>query len=136
MPSVPADHVSLDQAAHMLAMSKRTLVKLMDSGELPTVRGRGHQGRLLRDDVETYAVNHFTPRRYSRPDSYFVTTAGAAELLGISRPRVIQLGCKGVIPFLVCPSNGWRLYRRDQIDVIANSRLARGFGFGWGCPPS
>jgi excisionase family DNA binding protein len=124
MPRVPADHVSLDQAAHMLAMSKRTLVELMDSGELPTVRGRGRQGRLLRDDVETYAVNHFTRGRYSGHDSYFVTTAGAAELMSISRPRVIQLGNKGFLPFLVA-CNGWRLYRLDQIEVVANSRLVR-----------
>jgi excisionase family DNA binding protein len=130
MPRVPSAHVSLDEAAHILTMSKRTLIGLMDSGELPTVRGRGRQGRLLRDDVETYAVAHFTTRRYSRPDSYFVTPAGAAELLSISRPRVLQLGSKGVIPFLVCPRNGFRLYRRHQIEVIAKSRLARGFGSG------
>jgi excisionase family DNA binding protein len=130
MPRVPTDHVSLDRAAHILAMSKRALMQLIDSGEIPTVRGRGHQGRLLHDDVETYAAAHFRTRRYSRPDSYFVTTVGAAELMNISRPRVIQLGSKGVIPFLVCPSNGFRLYRRHQIEVIANSRLARGFGSG------
>jgi hypothetical protein len=88
------------------------------------VRGRGHQGRLLRDDVETYAIANFTARRYSRPDSYFVTTAGAAELMGISRPRVIQLGSKGFLSYLVA-RNGWRLYRRDQIEVIANSRPVR-----------
>jgi len=34
----------------MLAMSKRTLMELMNDGELPTVRGRGRQGRSLRDD--------------------------------------------------------------------------------------
>jgi hypothetical protein len=56
-----------------------------------------------------------------------VTTAGAAELLGVSRPRVIQLGDKGYLPYLVA-YNGWRLYRRHQIAVIANSRSARGFG--------
>lgn len=54
--------------------------------------GTARQGRLLRDDVEIYAVAHFRARRHSRPDSYFVTIAGAAELLSISRPRVIQLG--------------------------------------------
>jgi excisionase family DNA binding protein len=85
MPRVPATHVSLDQAAHILAMSKRTLMVLLDGGELATVRRRGRQGRLLRDDVEAYAAAHFTTRRYRRPDSYLVTTAGAAELLGVSR---------------------------------------------------
>jgi excisionase family DNA binding protein len=119
--------VSFDQAAHILAMSKRTLMQLMDTGELPTVRVRGRQGRLLHDDVETYAAANFRLRRYSRPDSYFVTTAGAAEHLGVSRPRVIQLGDKGFLPYLVA-RNGWRLYRRQQIQVVANSRLARGRG--------
>jgi excisionase family DNA binding protein len=99
MSRVAADHVSLDHAAHILAMSKRTLVELMDNGELPTVRGPRRQGRLLRNDVETYAAAHFMPHRYRRPDSYFVTSAGAAELLGISRPRVIQLGDKGFLPY-------------------------------------
>jgi hypothetical protein len=65
------------------------------------------------------------PRRYPRLASYFVTTAGVAELLGISRPRVIQLGDKGFLPYLVA-RNGWRLYRRHQVEVIANSRTARG----------
>jgi excisionase family DNA binding protein len=129
MPRVSPTHASLDQAAHILAMSKRTLMQLMDSGELPTVRGRGRQGRLLRDDVETYAAAQFQFRRYRRSDSYFVTTASAAELLGVSRPRVIQLGDKGFLPYLVA-CNGWRLYRRQQIQVVGNSRLARGFGPG------
>ena len=71
-------------------------MQLMDSGELPTVRGRGRQGRLLREDVEVHAAARFRLRRYRRSDSYFVTTAGAAELLGVSGPRVIQLGDKGV----------------------------------------
>jgi excisionase family DNA binding protein len=127
MPRVPTDHVSLDQAAHILAMSKRTLMQLTGSGELPTVRGKGRQGRLLRDDVETHAVAHFRARRYTAPDSYFVTTAGVAELLGTSRPRVIQLGDKGFLPYVVA-GNGWRLYRRHKIEVIASSRTARGFG--------
>lgn len=125
MPRVAADHVSLDHAAHILAMSKRTLVELMDNGELPTVRGPGRQGRLLLADVEAHAVAHFRARRYRGPDSYFVTTAGVAEVLVTSRPRVIQLGNKGFLPYLVA-CNGWRLYRRHQIEVIANSRTARG----------
>jgi hypothetical protein len=100
----------------------------MQSGGLPTVRGPG-QGRLMRNDVAAYAAGHFGPRRYSGPASYFVTTAGAAELLGVSSPRIIQLGDKGFLPYLVAGS-GWRLYRRHQIEVIANSRLARGVGSG------
>jgi hypothetical protein len=95
--------------------------------ELPTVRGRGRQGRLLRDDIEAYAAAQFRLRRYKRSDSYFVTTAGAAELLGVSGPRAIQLGDKGFLPYLV-RRNGWRLYRRHQIQVVANSRMARGSG--------
>jgi excisionase family DNA binding protein len=64
----------------MLEMSKRTLMHLIDSGELPTVRDRGRQGRLRRHDVETCAAAHFTPGRYSGPDSYFVTTARRSGL--------------------------------------------------------
>jgi hypothetical protein len=59
-----------------------------------------------------------------------VTTAGAAEILDISGPRVIQLGDKGFLPYLVT-RNGWRLYRRHQVEVIANSRMSRGFGSRW-----
>jgi hypothetical protein len=79
---------------------------------------------LLRDDVETFAAAQYRPRRYRRSDSYFLTTAAAAELLGVSGPRVIQLGDKGCLPYLVA-RNGWRLYRRNQIEVVANSRTAR-----------
>jgi hypothetical protein len=101
-------------------------MELMDSGELQTVLGRRLQGPLLRHNVEAYAVARFRARRYNGPNSYFVTTAGAAEVMSISRPRVIQLGNKGVIPFLARRCNGYRLYRRHQIELIANSRLARG----------
>jgi hypothetical protein len=82
---------------------------------------------LLRDDLETYAVDHLRARRYRGPDSYFVTTAGAAELLGISRPRVIQLGNKGFLPYLVA-RNGWRLYRRHRGEVGARCGKARQVG--------
>jgi hypothetical protein len=80
---------------------------------------------LLHDDVEAFAAAHFRLRRYRRSDSYFVTTVGAAELPGVSRARVIQLGDKGFLPYLVA-CNGWRLYRRHQVQVIARSRMARG----------
>lgn len=70
----------------MLAMSKRTLMELMNDGELPTVRGRGNQGQSLRDDG-----GQGRPALHGR------------------RQRL-----------WVC--------RRHQIEVIANSRLARGFG--------
>jgi hypothetical protein len=36
IPRVPADRLSLDQAAHILAMNRRGLVELMDGGELCT----------------------------------------------------------------------------------------------------
>jgi hypothetical protein len=86
----------------------------------PRCAGPGRQGRLLRDDVEAYALAQFRARRYKGPDSYFVTTAGIAELLSISGPRVIQLGDKGYLPYLVA-GNSWRLYRRHQTEVIAKA---------------
>jgi hypothetical protein len=58
-----------------------------------------------------------------------VSTAGVADLLGVSGPRVIQLGAKGSLPYVIA-GNGWRLYRRKQIEVIANSMRTREFGSG------
>lgn len=62
----------------------------------------------------------------SRPSQlhpYWCRTGEAAENRGISRIRVQQLATEGRLPF--AEHHGYRLYRRSQLEVIANARDAR-----------
>jgi DNA-binding transcriptional MerR regulator len=52
----------------------------------------------------------------------------AAEILGVSHVRVTQLANKDKIPYHEGAS-GRRYYKRSQLEVVANARDARKFGF-------
>lgn len=52
----------------------------------------------------------------------------AADVLGVSHVRVTQLANKDKIPYRVGAS-GRRYYKRSQLEVVANARDARKFGF-------
>jgi hypothetical protein len=53
-----------------------------------------------------------------------VSTAGAAQILGVGQNRVRQLVAGGLLPCLETPG-GVKIYRRAQVEVIANARLSR-----------
>jgi hypothetical protein len=65
-------------------------------------------------------------RRQRRPPpaSYWMTTGEAATELGVSHARVWQLAQADRLPFRVS-HNGIRLFRRRQVETIANSWLAQ-----------
>ncbi len=50
--------------------------------------------------------------------------ATLAAILGVNRARLNQLAAKDFIPFEV-HADGTRLYRRQQLEVVANAREAR-----------
>jgi DNA-binding transcriptional MerR regulator len=52
----------------------------------------------------------------------------AAEILGVSHVRVTQLANKDKIPYRKGTS-GKRYYKQSQLEVVANARDARKFGF-------
>lgn len=56
--------------------------------------------------------------------SYWVTTRQAADLLGVGQTRVRQLVDHGFLPCLHTP-HGRLIFRRHQVEVIANARLSR-----------
>ena len=53
-------HVTLDEAAAYLGISKTTLRAFLDSGELPAIRlgGRPRLIRIARRDLERFADRH------------------------------------------------------------------------------
>ena len=76
------------------------------------------------DAVEDVAQSRYRPgaHRHDR-FSYWVGTAQAAEILGLSTARVKQLCAAGKIPY-VFHRSGARLMRRHQVEVLANAREA------------
>ncbi len=67
---------------------------------------------------------HDWRRHTDNPASYWMGSHKAAEMLGVPRQRLGQLGDKGSVPF-VRHRDGVRLYRREQLLTIANARDAR-----------
>ena len=63
-------------------------------------------------------------RHADDPHAYWMGSREAADLLGVSRQRLGQLGDRGLVPY-VRHRDGVRLYRREQLLTIANARDAR-----------
>lgn len=117
------DLLSHAEAAAILGVDVITIANLVRRGELVPVRRRVPR-QLRREQVEALAV-----ARWQAPDtrsSYFVDTAAAAVILGVTRARVVQLIRKGFLPVV---DTGLRypvrLFRRPQLEVIAQARRRR-----------
>jgi hypothetical protein len=82
---------------------------------------RWQHRQLSRCEVEALALRRLNPRT-AAPDSYWVGTKEAAQLLGVNRARVRQLAA-GLLPFEETP-HGYAL-RREQLLTVANARRAR-----------
>jgi excisionase family DNA binding protein len=121
----PGNGVTLEEAAHILGVSRSTVRRLILTGELDQEGRYTHRG-LDRDQVEDLAMRRWRRRRDHPPSagSYWVTTSQAAAELGVSHARVWQLAKTGRLPFRVS-QNGVRLFRRRQLETIANAWLAR-----------
>ena len=58
-------------------------------------------GKLSQAEVEPAVVEVYDWRRHADdPDSYWIDSHEAADLLGVSRQRLGQLGDKGSMPFV------------------------------------
>jgi hypothetical protein len=80
-----------------------------------------HQhGGLQLEGVEAASLQRYRP---SRRHPYWCRTREAASILGLSATRVQQLAAEGRFPYV--EHAGIRLYRRPQVEVIANAREAR-----------
>jgi hypothetical protein len=80
------------------------------------------------DAVEQVAQVRYRPvaHRHDR-FSYWVSTAQAAEILGVSTARVKQLCVAEEIPYLA-HRTGTRLMRRHHVQAIADARKQRRLG--------
>lgn len=118
------DPVTLRQAAHILGCTPATVRRHVLAGRLPTGEPQRHR-TLSRADVEALALQVYDHRRHrDDPDSYWVTGQRAADILGVNIARLNQLVAKGFLPFEV-HADGTRLYRREQLAIVANAREAR-----------
>lgn len=121
----PVDPVTYAEAAHILGVTSSTVRRHIVAGRLPAHRKSGKHRTLSRADVESYAARTYRYKLHiDDTDSYWVTNLRAADILGVSRPRLNQLAAAGLIPFEV-HADGTRLYRREQLMTVANAREAR-----------
>jgi len=100
------------------------LCRHIEAGRLPAAE-RHVKRRVSRAEAEALALQLPSSRLAFDPDtSYWVGATQAASLLGVNVSRLNQLARKGFLPFEV-HADGARLYRRLQLEVVANAREAR-----------
>ena len=118
------EELSIFEAAHVLGGTPQQARDLLRARGLVGPRG-GRRERLTVESVEALAVECYRWRSHvDDPGSYWVTNARAREILGVNKARVNQLADKGFLPF-VTNHDGTRLYRRFQLETVANARSAR-----------
>ena len=79
-------------------------------------------GPYTLEALDDAAMEHYQPPAHREdPYSYWLTSAQAAKVLGISVARLKQLATADRVPYVVHRS-GQRLMRRHQLEVIANAR--------------
>ena len=106
------EELSVFQAAHVIGCSPSDVNKLVDQP-------------LIIENVEAAALFHYPWKAHVHdPDSYWVTTAQAAQILAVNNARVKQLITAGRIPYETHRS-GTYLMRRHQLEVVANARQAK-----------
>ncbi len=124
--SRPSDGVTQAQAAEVLGVHPTTVARLVRAGEL-TAYGSPHaRRRLSRAEVEALALSRHPSRGKHRRDGdgYWVGRAEAARILGVTPGRVSQLVKAERIPHERA-ADGSRVFRRQQLEVVANARLSR-----------
>lgn len=94
------DPVTFDEAARILGCARSTVQVMIADGRL-TASGPYERGRLSRADVEALALAVYDWRQHvDDPGAYWLTSHQAADLLGVSRQRLGQLGDKGFVPYV------------------------------------
>jgi len=121
----PADGITLDEAAHILGCSRRTVVRHIDSGRLPAAGSKYQRRRVSRADAEQLALRLPSSRsHFDLETSYWVTATAAAAIVGVNVSRLNQLVAAGRLPYET-HADGIRMFRRAQLEVVANARDAR-----------
>ncbi len=84
----PVDGITLDEAAHIVGCSRRTLVRHILAGRLPAA-DKNQPRRVSRADAEALALRLPSSRPAFDPDiSYWVGATQAARLLGVNVSRL------------------------------------------------
>ena len=102
----------------MLGVHPGTVARIIRRGELTTPSKWAKAG-LSRADVERLSLARWRP---GNPE--WLTIAQAAEVLGVTPPRVRQLAEAGRLPYERSPA-GRRLFQPAQVAVIARARRER-----------
>ncbi len=124
MPERPIDPVTLVEAALILGCSRATVRRMIASGDLPPAERYRHR-QLARADVEALALQVYRWRQHlSDVEPYWLTAKRAAAVLHVNVSRLNALVTRGFVPFEV-HTDGTRLYRREQLEVVATAREAR-----------
>ena len=111
--------LTASEAAEIIGVTEQSVHRLVHQGRLDKAVKNAHRG-LDRESVEAAALAR-VPARGGHP--YFLTATEASTLLGVTPKRVHHLAGKGFLPFV--EHNGRRLFRRPQLEVVANARKAR-----------
>jgi hypothetical protein len=126
MPERPVDAITQAEAAQILGCHVRTVGTHITAGRLQSAAKSMHRA-LSRADVEALACQVYPWWDHvDDEDSYWITARSARRILGVNHTRLNQLAVRGFVPFEV-HADGTRLYRREQLEVVANgSRCASG----------
>jgi DNA-binding transcriptional MerR regulator len=106
------DAITIEEASKISGLSIHVLRRFRREGLLSRLQGRTTYSRV---EVQQLV------------DDPWLSGVQAAELLGVSHVRVSQLANRDKIPVHLTNS-GQRVYRRSQLEVVANARDARKFG--------
>lgn len=106
---VDPDAITLEQAASMLALSTLRVTRLRLEGLL--IRLDGYPS-YSRSDIQEFI------------DNPWLNGVQAAQILGVSHNRVSQLASEERIP-VHRTASGRRVYRLQQLEVVANARRVR-----------
>ncbi len=127
MPEQPIDPVTLAEAALILGCSVTGVRRLIADGALPPTDRYRHR-QLARADVEALALLIYGWRAHlDDVEPYWLTGERAAGVLGVNVTRLNQLAARGFLPFET-HADGTRLYRREQLEVVAQARKHHGAG--------
>ncbi len=106
-------------AAVILDVTPRYVDRLVSDGKL-TKAVRHAKAGLDRDVVEQVSLDRMRP---GRAHGYWATSREAAEILDLTRKQVGVLASLDQVPAV--RHRGRWYFRRHQVGVVANARLAR-----------
>ena len=112
------DRLTHAEAAALLGVHEGTVARMVRRGELKTP-AKWAKAALSQAEVERLSL-----ARWSPGSATWLTIAQAAEVFGVTPPRVRQLANSGRLPYERSPA-GRRLFRPAQVAVIARARRER-----------